>query len=381
MRPGSAAKDFRVRDSVDENLPRQVWPVSLMRLTPVVGDSVSVTVSIGTELARGDGVMARVESLQSLPPLLVPEREDAIATSCGEGSVDRVEVDGIDGSNGLLRPMALEREVLPLVAEVVDAAPPFDGAHGVAGLVGEDRQGPGLHPQRREARVQRRRVLLHLPQVVGQDVPVGGAHREHGELRVHGVDALGQLQRRGRRGLARGPEAEGLVPAPRGHEAEVVHQRQLLHRALVPADVLVPLRLQVADPDLLVAAPADQAVAVAREAAAEHRGLGLVAGAGQGLGAVGRDLPDPHALVPGARGKEVAGGPSEAAHAVPWLVRSLRVAIRVDALDGRRLAAVRGGPCAAAEHAPLPALRPAAAVSKARGSPLPVRALWSGMGA
>lgn len=95
-RPGLA---LIIRNRVQHNLDGVVLRVVLVPLAPIVTDSVCKDAACFVECRGRDAASNVGVSLKAVFGILVPEVERAVGTGCAEGTVNRVEGDGVDGVN------------------------------------------------------------------------------------------------------------------------------------------------------------------------------------------------------------------------------------------------------------------------------------------
>lgn len=105
-------------DRMQLDLDRVLRGVSAEALAPVVGHGVSEDVAVAGECGGGDGASDFRVALEAVLCVLVPEVEGAVGAGGAEGTVLRVERDGVDGKDfgdvalgGVLLAVAFEGEI------------------------------------------------------------------------------------------------------------------------------------------------------------------------------------------------------------------------------------------------------------------------------
>jgi hypothetical protein len=105
-------------DRVQFELDWVLWRIPGEALAPVVAYGVGKDVAVPGEGGCSDAASNLGVALETVLGVFVPEVEGAVATSCAEGAVLRVEGDCVDRVNfghvariGVLLAVALEREV------------------------------------------------------------------------------------------------------------------------------------------------------------------------------------------------------------------------------------------------------------------------------
>jgi hypothetical protein len=95
-----------------------LWRIPGEALAPVVADGVGEDVAVARKGRRRDAAADLRVALEAVLSVLVPEVERAVAASCAERAVLRVEGDGVDREDfgdvargGVLLAVALEGEV------------------------------------------------------------------------------------------------------------------------------------------------------------------------------------------------------------------------------------------------------------------------------